>query len=178
MEFKNVTVDAMPTDKDKLEYVNSSLNIRPDRTNGADEVALYGSSLTAETPFKVWRLKVWKGSEAHLHFKEGAKKPYPLTDISVADSNLHISSDVEIDVEEVSGYKSLDIIVSGNSNAHIDLRNFDLDSIYLCLNHISESAKVHIFVKDGVKLWVNTKGRVGAYQLRIDGLPKMEVTSM
>ena len=179
MEFKNVSVEAMPTDKDILRYVNSSLNIRPDRTNGADEVALCGSKLTAETPFKVWRLKVWDGSEAHLHFKRGAKKLYPLTDISVADSNLHLSSDVDIDVEEISGFKSLDIMVSGNSNVYLDLRNFDFGKIRLNLSNLSEDSFTHILLKDGTKIWVNMGGgRVASHNLRIEGKVEVEVTSM
>jgi hypothetical protein len=178
MEFKNEIAGAMPTDKDMLKYVDSELDIQPERTNGAEKISLHNTTFKAETPFKVWYFELEDGSNAHLHFKNKAKKPFKLVDLTISDSTLYLSSDVDIDMEEVSGYKSLDIIVCGNSTAHIDLRNFDLDSVYLCLNNLSESAKVRIFVKDGTKLWVNTKGRVGAYQLRIDGLPKMEVTSM
>ena len=95
----------------------------------------------------------------------------------IADSRLHLSANVEVDVEEVSGYRSLDIYVSGDSDAFLDMRNFNLDRIYLNLKNLSDKAKVLIIVKDGTRLWVNTQGRVGAYQLRIEGLPKMEVTS-
>lgn len=178
MKFENETADVMPTDKDRLEYVNSNLNIRPERTNGAETISLHNTAFKAETPFKVWYLTLEEGSNAHLHFKNKTKKPFKLVDLTISDSTLYLSSDVDIDMEEVSGYKSLDIIVCGNSTAHIDLRNFGLDSIYLCLNNLSDGARVHILVKDGTKLWINTKGRVGASQLRIDGLPKMKVTSM
>ena len=179
METRKI-IEVLPSNHDTLTYVNSDLNIRPGRTNGAEKLSLHQSKLTAETPFKVWHMALLKRSEAHLHFKEEGKKPYPLTDITVVDSNLHLSSDVDIDIdiEEMNTYKSLDIRVSGDSKVYLDLRNFNLDKIYLDLSNLSEDSFTHILLKDGVKLWVNTKGRVGASQLRIEGLPKMEVTSM
>lgn len=178
MEFRNEIAGAMPTDKDMLKYVDSELDIQPERTNGAETIYLHNTTFKAETPFKVWYLTLEDGSNAHLHFKNKAKKPFKLVDLTISDSTLYLSSDVDIEMEEVSGYRSLDIIVCGNSNAYLDFRKFDLDSVYLCLNNLSDGARVHILVKDDVKLWVNTKGRVGASQLRIDGLPKMKVTSM
>lgn len=138
---------------------------------------MVGSTLKSETPFRIGVLKVLEGSDAHLHFTEVSQKPYGLSDLIVADSNLHISSDVEVTTWGESGYKSLDIYISGDSKVHIDLSKFDFDKVYINLKNLSEDAKINIFLKDETKLWVNTQGRVGAYQLKIHGLVEMKVTS-
>lgn len=179
--FKNVSHEAIHSNgfgEGFITYINSDINIRSGLSYGADYLYLKSSTLRTETPFNVAKLSLEEGSEATLNYNIVNRKPLFISDIVVEDSKLHMASDVEMPVEEISGYKSIDFRVIGNSEVYLDLRNFDLDSVYLCLNNLSDGARVHILVKDGTKLWVNTKGRVGAYQLRIDGLPKMEVTSM
>lgn len=178
METRKI-IEVLPSNHDTLTYVNSDLNIRPGRTNGVEKLSLHQSKLTTETPFKVWHMALLKGSEAYLHFKEEGKKPYPLTDVTVVDSNLHLSSDVEIEVEEFNTYKSLDIRVSGNSKVYLDLRNFNLDKIYIDLSNLSEDSFTHILLKDGTKVWVNIgEGRVASHNLRIEGKIEVKVTSM
>ena len=174
--IKNKNVNVVTAKDEFAVYENCSINVEKGFFYGADHVQLRSSILHTETPFRVSELHLEKSS-AHLNFKEGGRKPYPLFDLIIADSSLHLSANVEVDVEEVSGYRSLDIYVSGDSDAFLDMRNFNLDRIYLNLKNLSDKAKVLIIVKDGTRLWVNTQGRVGAYQLRIEGLPKMEVTS-
>lgn len=179
MKIENKVVGGMPTFEDYLIYENCELNIPTDRRNGPDNLYLKHSTFKAEAPFRVWRFSLEEGSNAHLHFKERAKVHFPITDIIVSDSTLHLSSDVDIDIEEMNTYKSLDIRVSGDSKVYLDLRNFNLDKIYLDLSNLSEDSFTHILLKDGVKVWVNLRGgRVASHNLRIEGKVEVEVTSM
>lgn len=174
--IKNKNINVVTAKDEFAVYENCSINVERGFYYGADHVELRSSILHTETPFRVSEL-CFEKSSAHLSFKEAGRKAYPLSDLIVSDSSLFLTSEVGIEIEEVSGYRSLDIYVSGDSDAYLDFRRFNLDRIYLNLKNLSDRAKVLIIVKDGTKLWVNTNGRVGAYQLRIEGLPKMEVTS-